>query len=259
MRTFGVLALFVALLLGLAPARAAEGPLAPLAPVAKHLQDGAAAFLAGKSLADAFTPWKVEGEDAEKTAALRKQVQDAGAKSIRAVFMELEFLLMKGDRQVLLVRTAVWPDPAGPVLLHAEGRVVVDETPPTLPAPADMKGASKPLGEAATALWKALASDGWKTLPWAEASQWEALLPEGPIRRGGVEALAEIKEKIEETAKMVAAAGADSIRVRVDDVGFLPLDAAGKGLGELSAELDLDDADASLAFSVNNFKPFGGK
>jgi hypothetical protein len=221
------------------PASAADGPLQPLTGIAKHMDDGISGFLAGKALAEAFAPWSAVEEEAAATKAIRDAVAKAGGTTAKAMFLEFELYLMKGDGAVLYLRTQVSPDATKPAFYGVEARPA--EGAPSMPSvpAAELKGPSQPFSDAATALWKALAGDGWKSFAWVEAALLEAILPEGPMRTGMQKEIDASKQAVGEVAKRVAASGADGVRVRVDDAGFVVRDAAGRTVGVLSGELRL--------------------
>src|SRR5262245_22611608 len=130
-----------------APARAAEGPLAALVPIAEHLEKGMTAFLGGKEAAEAFAPWKatVKGDGAE---GLRKAVKDAGGATAQCLGMELEIHLLKGDKYVYRIKAELWLNSEQASLVELKGSAEEGEPPPKSLAPDAYAGARKPFADA---------------------------------------------------------------------------------------------------------------
>jgi hypothetical protein len=248
-RLLAVLAFFPAFAL---PAAAADNPIQSLGAIGKHLDAGIAAFLAGKPLRDAFAPWTVEKWDAEKSTKARDELAATGAKSAKHISLEYEVILTKAGKAVYYLRTAVWAEEANPRFLSVKGRAT-DEVPSKGRPIAELKDATKPLADAAQALRTALVGDGWKTLPWVDAEKLKAVLPEEVLKEA-VDTLEEEKKELESVAKAVAAAGADGLVVRLDDLRFIAFDSAQQPVAWISAEMEIGDA-GSLSFDYEGSKP----
>lgn len=235
-----------------APARAAEGPLAPLTQLGAHLDKGFAAFLEGKGAAEAFAPWKatVKGDGAE---ALRKAVKDAGGLSGRSLAMELELHLTKGDKYVYRIKADLWVNGDQASLVEIRGSSEEGDTPPKSLAPAAYGGERKPFADAAKALREAFDGDGWKTLPWADPEGLRKVIPPEMFEKAAKD-LAKGKERAEEISKAVKGLEADGYRIRVDDQAFLVLGAEGALVGIVEAEFELKSDGTEIDYEIKKFE-----
>jgi hypothetical protein len=223
--------------------------------VAKHLDAGYAAFVAGKTAEEAFAPWK--GSVAEPGLdSIRPPMKEAGAVAAKSFYLECELHFLREKARVYRVRLGLWATPERVTIATAtaeategdgpDGAFPVDTTSPTL----------RPFAQAAKGLDAALRGDGWKTVPFADkASLREALLP-----LVGEKGIADAEEEMdagrkawERAAAEVKAAEPDAVVVRLDDQGSVAVDAAGKVVGMIAGELDVED-DGSLSYQVQKYR-----
>ncbi|MFO0619072.1 MAG: hypothetical protein U0414_41165 [Polyangiaceae bacterium] len=225
----------------------ASGPLAPLADLGKQVDDGLKSFIDGKDLAAAFPGWSATAKDEAK---LRADLKDAGATSGTTAFMEFELILQKADKVVYYLRTGVLPSEAAFVEFGGRAETQVDVTTHDL---SEFTGETAPLKTAASALFDLVKGADCEKVPFASAEAGEKL-GGGEIAEELLKTATKAKGDLSKTCKEIAAAGADKVRLRIDDFGVLVRGADGKAVGQLSGQFELKDG--KLVLGLKRFKPF---
>lgn len=199
-----------------------DSPLKPLLEVGKRLEVGAEAFLKGAAPSEAWKPWTVASQEAD-VAALRETLKKEGVAKLSNVGFELELVFRKPGG-ALYLRTFVHATAATAAFLKFDVRE--GETQRALPLDA-FKGDAAPFAEAARALAKVIQAREADKLPFVDPAMLKALIPSDVVLRDALKELETARKGAAAACAKIAAFGAESVEVAVDDQAFT---AADKGL-----------------------------
>lgn len=233
----------------------ATGPLADLGGVGRRLDEGLAAFLAGKEPADAFrgdgaaAAWDVSAQDLEK---LRADLKAAGATSGLNASMELEIIFEKAGKDVYYLRTSVLVHDAHAALFAlggkepTAGKVSVSSVPV-----ADLTGPGEPFAKAAESLVKALKSPDCAKLPLLSEDDVTKLTTDR-LRADLLKSLERARTALPDICTTLSTLELDAMRVRIDDQAFAIKDAEGRAIGALKGSFEASPG--KLAYSLDAFR-----
>lgn len=234
-----------------APAGKATGPLASLSGVSKSLNDGMAAFLAGKDPAAAFPGWDASARDAEK---LRSELKAAGVATATTAFMELELIFEKKGTDVYYLRTGVYASDSMAVFMQFDGRVPeggkVEASSQAMDA---YSGPGAPFRAAGEAVAKLVQGPDCKTAPIATPQQIDSVAATGPLHDDLAKGADAGRLNVDKVCAAIAAAGADKVRLRIDDQTYLAKNEAGTLLGAIRAQFEASPG--KIGYSLGKFRP----
>lgn len=218
----------------------ASGPVGGLADVGARLDEGFKKFIDGQDLAAAFPGWSATAKDEAK---LRADLKEVGATSGKTADLEFELVMQKEGKDVYYLRTAVVP---------GEGMFASFDGRPETHVTVTSHELSEFAGEAALktsaeSLFATVKGPDCEKVPLITAAVGDKL-GGGPLAAELTKAIEKLKTSVPKTCKEIATAGADSARLRIDDVGLVALGADGKLVGLVSASFELKDGKLVLTF-----------
>lgn len=222
--------------------------LKDLAGLHRSLEKGMKAYLGGTAAAEAWPDWT-----SRAPAPLAGKLKDAGVASASPLGFELQVSLAKGNRPVYELGTYIVTH-GGKVRFAAFSGSRVPEGDGNLRGLTLEKctGPSKPFADGVRGILSLTKPD---VVPIADADGLTDAVPFEPARRELAKMIEETKRGLEKTCTGLAGAGADTVRVGVDDISFVARDAEGKSIGILRAEFRLTD-DGAVKFELGRYRAF---
>lgn len=242
----------VSALIASATPAASNHVLAPLVPVGAHLNKALAAFLAGRSAAEAFAPWKVPPKFDE--ARLRKELKEIGAASAKNFGFEYELIFRKSGKPVYYLRTHVLADGERAELIDFSGEAVRRDLYVSGRPLSEYAGQAAPFQEVAEGLLRLFKTGDLRSLPLADADALSRTARLPPDMAAAVtKQVVRMKHGLAATASALAALDYDEVHLRLDDQAALVRNERGEVVGMLRGTLGLT-RDGSLGFVLERVR-----
>ncbi|HRI72629.1 MAG TPA: hypothetical protein PK156_50680, partial [Polyangium sp.] len=113
-------------------------------------------------------------------------------------------------------------------------------------------GPGAPFREAADAALKMLQGPDCTKVPVATTQDIAAVVASGPLFDEMSKGVTEAKGNVESVCKAIAGAGADKVRLRIDDQTYLAKDASGKVLGAIRGGFQAKPG--KIEYALNRFR-----
>jgi len=208
-----------------APAKEAEPALKPLCEVAKRLDDGIKAFMAGKDMKESFKEWD-KGETREDVVAkFREDLAKNHVTAARMFALEIRLVFYSEGKLVYDVSALMHATPTEAGLLAMHGRKSTGTGKVGLLLDKCEKDA-KPFATAGQALLKMVKTEKGADLPWVDPKKITGLVP--PAFEVNLKAAMEkAKEDLAAVRKDLVELKHDEVKIQLDEQFFTPFGVEG--------------------------------